>query len=52
MQLARLGQAFDSRDLRAIGLDGEARARLHRNAVEQYRTRTALTGVAADFGTG
>ena len=34
MQFAVLRQAFDGRDLRAVGLHGEHRARLHRLAVE------------------
>ena len=52
VQLAVLGQAFNRRDLRAIGLDGEDGARLGAAAVDEHRAGTALAGVAADVGAG
>src|SRR5512143_2670910 len=48
MELAVLLEALDRHDLPAVGLDGEDRARLHRDAVEQDRARPAVRRVAAD----
>ena len=45
-------EPLDGRDRRAVGLDGEHRARLHRPAVEQHRARAAAARVAADVGAG
>src|SRR6185436_15547506 len=39
-------------DARAVGLDAENGARLHRVAVQQDGAGTALAGVAADVGSG
>src|SRR6185369_3472873 len=44
--------ALDRPDVRAIRLDGEHRAALHRLAVDRDGARTALAGVAADVGAG
>src|SRR5437870_13357240 len=52
VQLAVLFQAFHRGDLRALGLDREDRARLHRIAVEQHRAGAAVRGVAADVRAG
>src|SRR5437899_11440440 len=52
VQLSVLLQAFHRGDLRALGLDGEDRARLHRIAVEQHRAGAAVRGVAADVRAG
>src|SRR5262249_19107505 len=46
------GEALDCRDRSAVGLRGEAGARLHRAAVEQHRARAALARVAADLRAG
>jgi hypothetical protein len=37
---------------RAVGLDGENRARLHGATVEVHRAGAAVRGVAADLGAG
>src|SRR5215831_9313056 len=50
MQRPRGREPFDRRDRRAIGLDGETRARSRRDAIEEHRARAALTRVTADFG--
>ena len=52
VQLAVGGQALDGRDVGAVGLDGEHRARLHRLAVEEDGARPARRRVAADVGAG
>ena len=51
-QLAVAGQPLDRPDLRAVGLDGEHHAALHRLAVEMNGARAAVPGVAADMGAG
>ena len=45
-------EAFDRRDLTAVGLHREHGARLHRLAVEQHRARAATRRVAADVRAG
>src|SRR5712691_4574268 len=50
MELARLLQALDRGDLRAVGLHGEHGARFDRIAVEDHRARAAVRSVAADVG--
>src|SRR6266851_609598 len=52
MELARLLQALDRGDLRAVGLHREHGARLDRVAVEDHGARAAVRGVAADVGAG
>ena len=47
-----VGEALDGRDLGAVGLDGEHRARLDRPAVDVDGAGAALAGVAADVGAG
>src|SRR5690349_8219853 len=52
VQLAVGGEALDGRDLGALHLQREHRARLHRAAVHVHRARAALRGVAADVRAG
>jgi hypothetical protein len=47
-----LAQALQGGHGRAVRLDGQDRARLHRAAVEVDRARTALGGVAPDMDAG
>ena len=47
MEFSVLGQAFDGRDIRAILHDGQGQARQYPPAVDQHRTGTALTLIAA-----
>ena len=49
MQLPVARQALDRGDRRAVGLDREHRARLHRLAVDEHRARTTARRVAADL---
>src|SRR5207253_10930071 len=49
---AVLLQAFHRGDLRALGLDREDGAGLHRLAIEQHRASAAVGGVAADVRAG
>ena len=46
------GHALDGGDGRAVGLDGQHRARLHGAAIDVDGARAALAGVAADVGAG
>ena len=48
----RARQPLDGRHRGAVGLRGQARARLDRHAVDEHRARAALAGVAADLGAG
>jgi hypothetical protein len=48
MELAVLRETLDRPDLRAIGLDAEHRAGLHRLAVHEHGARPARGGVTAD----
>ena len=48
MQLAVRRETLDRRDLRAVGLDAEHRARLRRGAVDEHRAGAARRRVAAD----
>ena len=50
--LLSVGQAFDRRDRRAVGLRGEHRARLHRLTLDQHGARAARRRVAPDLGAG
>src|SRR5438445_7657011 len=52
MQLPVRGQTLDRDHGRAVGLNGEDRARLDSLAIDEDRARAALAGVAADVGTG
>src|SRR6266850_1744663 len=52
VELAVLLQALHGADLRAVRLDREHRARLHRLAVEQHGAGAAVRGVAADVRPG
>src|SRR5205814_1292373 len=45
-------KALDGRDLGAVCLHGEHRARLHRTAVEMDRARATVGRVASDVRTG
>ena len=47
-QVAVAGEALDRRDLRALGLDREQHAALHRLAVQMHRAGAAVARVAAD----
>ena len=47
-----LGQALDGEHLRALGLDRQHGAGLHRLAVDVDDAGAALAGVAADMGAG
>src|SRR6478672_10825339 len=52
VELIAVGKALDGLDLRAVGLDGEHRARLDRPAIDVDGAGAALAGVAADVGAG
>ena len=52
MQAVAGRHALDGRDLAAVGLDREHRARLHGAAVEMDGAGAALAGVAADVRAG
>ena len=52
MELAVPREPLDGRDLRAVGLDAEHRAGLHRLAVHEHGACTARRGVAADVRPG
>ena len=47
-----VGQALDGRDVGAVRLDGEHRARLDRPPIDVDGAGAALAGVAADVGAG
>ena len=52
MELAVPREPLDRRDLHAVGLDAEHRARLHRLAVHEHGAGPARGGVAADVRPG
>src|SRR5207344_3108617 len=52
VELAVGREAFDCRDLRAVGLHGEDRAGFRAAAVDVDRARAALASVAADVRAG
>ena len=52
MQRVGSADAFDSRDARAVGLDGEHCAGLNRALVDIDGASAAVAGVAADVGAG
>ena len=52
MQLAVVGEPLDGDHRRAVGLDGEHGAGLHRLAVDMDDAGAALRGVAADMRSG
>jgi hypothetical protein len=52
MQLPVGGQTLDRDHGRAVGLNGEDRARLDGLAIDEDRARAALAGVTADVGAG
>ena len=49
LAITGLAQGLDRVDRRAIGLDGEDRARLHGAAVEMHCARAALGCIAPDM---
>src|ERR1700694_2522565 len=52
MQLAVRSETFDRDHGRAVGLNGQDRARLDRLAIDEDRARAALAGIAADVRAG
>jgi len=45
-----VGDALNSRHCGAVRLNGEDAARLHAAAIEQHSARSAIRGVAPDYG--
>ena len=52
MELTVVAQALDRGDVGTLRLHGEDRAGLDRTAVEMHGACTALSGIAANMGTG
>src|SRR5262245_17522015 len=52
MELAVPLEPFDGQEISAVGLHGEDRARLHRNAVHQDSAGAAMRRIATDVGAG